>query len=303
MMNASLSTATAVACLCALGCQSSTSSSSSVYGHPAAASTASAAHPAQVRSTPTLPFQLHVGTSEENSVTVCEFLAGSGFTPEERAVVQAEDAADRRRDPQHMAQADRQVRMILERVQRSTPLQEATTRELDAIFSRQTPLMDPRSMAIVASHNRVLAKNATSKTALTERSIEGILDEVQTMNAYQGRAALSSQALASFAAALPQEYAAASGNKQVLMANAESQAIALHTILNRFTAADRTRYQQTASGGPVTPEQLEEAAEATLLKADAKAAAQRKSDAAFFRKEQGLINEQFRIGISPLLPH
>ena len=163
--------------------------------------------------------------------------------------------------------------------------------------------MDPRSMAIVASHNRVLAADAVSKTALTERSVRGILDEVQTMNAYQGRPALPNQELETFAAGLPRQYAAASGSKQVLMANADSEAIALHTILNRFTAADRARYQQTASVGAVTPEQLEQAVEATLLKADALAAAQRNSDAAFFRKQQGLINEQFRIGNSPLLPH
>lgn len=75
-----------------------------------------------VRLTQTLPFQVRLGTPEENSILICKFLAGSGFTPAKRAVVQADDAEDRRRDPQQMIKADHRVEAILRRIQRSTPL-------------------------------------------------------------------------------------------------------------------------------------------------------------------------------------
>ncbi len=252
------------------------------------------------------PPQLTASVEGERVVRFITFLAGSPLSSVERATVLAEDANDRRRIPAKVAEGDLIIAKLLKRYDASNATQQSLLRqsEMNAIFGQpEPPVEDPRSMAIVQQHNRVLAANSAAHLVLTEQSVAGILLEADSMNEYQGRPPLPEEVRRSFAQQLPALFRQADSKRQGYMSFAASDASALRTLLGGFSAADRARYQKTVAGSSATPLILEQAAENTLLKHNAVIAAERRSNDAFLQESNRSIQMGYKIGLSPLLPH
>ncbi len=281
-----------------VGCRSTSET------QPVAANAASGIPP--VAQSTAEPLQVAAGVEEERVVRFITFLAGSPLSSMERATVLEEDANDRRRIPAKVAQGDVIIAKLLKRYDASNATQQSLLRqsEMNAIFGQpEPPVEDPRSMAIVQRHNRVLAANSAAHLVLSEQSAAGILLEVDMMNSYQGRPPLPEAARRSFAQQLPALFRQADSKRQGYMSFAASDASALRKLLESFSAADRAKYQQTLAGTPATALLLEQAAENTLLKHNAVIAAQRRSNDGFLRESNRSIQMGYKIGLSPLLPH